>query len=155
MSKAKIIFNFTILYFFPYHSTETALLLFFPSINNNTSSRFFVEMVNGQKNREIANQGNRKPIRLATLILLLKPFELVGVIRDIGYAFWIVLFNNLLCEVLARCAFSLFCISFIPFFHCSTLFPKCKRCASYFLTHTLFYKLRCSNKNSTLYFPIN
>ena len=40
-----------------------------------------------------------------------------------------------------------------PFFHCSTLFPNCKKCASYFSNlHTLFYKLRCSNKNSTLLF---
>ncbi|WP_417151330.1 tyrosine-type recombinase/integrase [Ruminococcus sp.] len=31
---------------------------------------------------------------------------------------------------------------FCPFFHCSTLFPKCKKCASYFSNlHTLFYKL--------------
>ena len=39
-------------------------------------------------------------------------------------AFRMILFDNLLCEVLARCAFSLFCHfvhSFFPFFHCSTL----------------------------------
>ena len=31
---------------------------------------------------------------------------------------------------------------FCPFFHCSTLFQKCKKCASYFSNlHTLFYKL--------------
>ena len=26
-----------------------------------------------------------------------------------------------------------------PFFHCSTLFPKCIKCASYFLTYTLYF----------------
>ena len=53
------------------------------------------------------------------------------------------MFDNLLCEVLTQCAFSLFLpfrsFLFCPFFHCSTLFPKYKKCASYFSNlHTLF-----------------
>ena len=66
---------------------------------------------------------------------------------------------GLYCSIICFARFSpgvlslFFAISLIPFFHCSTLFPNCKKCASYFSNlHTLFYNLRCSNKNSTLLF---
>ena len=76
------------------------------------------------------------------LDLVVEVFELVGVIRDIGYAFGIVLFNNLLCEVLARCAFSLFCHfvhSFFLSFIVAHFFPIAKSVLVIFLTYTLYF----------------
>ena len=55
-----------------------------------------------------------------------------------------ILFDDLLCEVLARCDFSLFC-HFVHSFFLSFIvahFPKIEKvCKLFFNLHTLFYKL--------------
>ena len=55
-----------------------------------------------------------------------------------------ILFDNLLCEVLVRCAFSLFC-HFVHSFFLSFIvahFPEIEKvCKLFFNLHTLFYKL--------------
>lgn len=59
-------------------------------------------------------------------------------------AFLIIMFDNLLCEVLAWCDFSLFC-HFVHSFFLSFIvaqFPEIEKvCKLFFNLHTLFYKL--------------
>ena len=69
---------------------------------------------------------------------------MVQSVLHIGYTFGFVLFDDLLCEVLARCDFSLFC-HFVHSFFLSFIvahFPKIEKvCKLFFNLHTLFYKL--------------
>ena len=66
-------------------------------------------------------------------------------VLHIGYTFWFVLFDDLLCEVLAWCAF-LFLCHFVHSFSVLSFivaqFPEIEKvCKPFFNLHTLFYKL--------------